>query len=90
MQKQFFILALSALSACVPTADTPGTVTGMNSESVTIRGAADFSLTNAGKGFTPTPAMVAQAQEICPGARFVSGIGTPDTNFTADFLFACP
>lgn len=90
MLKLSAILACFAPVGCVPSPDTPGAVTSINSKSVTIRGAADFSLGNAGNGFKPTPAMIAQAQGICPGARFVSGIGTPDNNFTADFLFVCP
>ena len=85
-----FIIAALALAACVPAQDTPGTVTAINDKSVTIRGVADFSLANAGNGFKPTAAMVAQANDICKGARFVSGVGTPDGNYTADFLFVCP
>lgn len=83
------VLAVLILSGCVPAPDTPGVVTQMNGASVTIRGAADMSLANAGNGFKPTPAMIEQARAICPGATFVSGVGTPDDNFTADYLFKC-
>lgn len=84
------VLIALVLAGCVPAQDAPGLVTAVNEKSVTIRGAADFSLANAGKGFRPTPAMQAQAEDVCPGAKFVSGIGTPDNNFTADYLFICP
>lgn len=86
MKKLAFLLLLPA---CVPMQTTPGQVTQFNGASVTIRGAGDFSLSNAGKGFKPTAEMVNQARQVCPGATFVSGIGTPDNSFTVDYLFRC-
>jgi hypothetical protein len=78
------------LAACVPAPDAPGAVTAFNGSSVTIRSGGDFSLANAGKGFKPTPAVVAQAQEVCPGAKFASGTGIEGDAWLVDYLFICP
>lgn len=84
------LAAVTALSACVPAPDTPGAVTAYNGNTVTIRGAGDYSLANAGKGFKPTPAVVAQAQEVCPGARLTSGTPVSTDSWLIDYLFICP
>lgn len=84
------LLALPILAACVPAPDAPGAVTAYNGSTVTIRSGGNFSLANAGKGFTPTPAVVAQAQEVCPGAKFMSGTGVEGDAWLVDYLFICP
>lgn len=84
------------LSGCVsPGADTPGAVVQINDKSVTVRGQGDYSLANAGKGWKPTPAITAQASEICQGAKFVSGTPSEATDpvfgfSLIDYLFVCP
>jgi len=87
--KRIAVAALM-LSACVPTQNTPGQITAFNGASVTIRGAGDFSLANAGSGFRPTAAMQTQAEATCPGARFVSGVGIEGPAMLVDYLFICP
>lgn len=84
------LVSVIALAACVPAPDAPGAVTAYNGQTVTIRSGGDFSLANAGKGFKPTPAVVAQAQEVCPGARFASGLGIEGDAWLVDYLFICP
>jgi hypothetical protein len=84
------LIALPLLAACVPPPDSPGEVTAFNGNTVTIRSGGDFSLAGAGKGFKPTPAVVAQAQEVCPGAKFTSGIGVESDAWLVDYLFICP
>lgn len=84
------LLALPILAACVPAPDAPGAVTAYNGQSVTIRSGGDFSLANAGKGFKPTPAVVAQAEAVCPGAKFASGVGVEGPAWLVDYLFICP
>lgn len=77
-------------AACVPTTDTPGQIVAANGKTVTIRGAGDYSLGNAGKGWKPTAAMVAQANEICPGAKFASGVPESPDSWAINYLFICP
>lgn len=84
-----FALICLPLAACVPAPDAPGSVTAFNGETVTIRSGGDFSLANAGKGFKPTPAVIAQAQEVCPGATFASGTGVEGDAWLVDYLFIC-
>ena len=84
-----FALAI-ALAGCVPTADQPGQIVAANGKTVTIRGAGDYSLANAGSGFKPTAAMIAQANEVCPGARFASGVPESPDTWAIDYLFICP
>ena len=84
------LAAVLALSACVPAPDAPGAVTAYNGQTVTIRSGGDFSLANAGQGFKPTPAVIAQAREVCPGATFASGIGIEGDAWLVDYLFLCP
>lgn len=88
MKRLLFVLF--ALPACVPTAETPGQVAAFNGSSVTIRGAGDYSPGNIGKGFKPTPAMQAQAEAVCPGATFVSGIPEQGDSWAINYLFTCP
>lgn len=82
-------LPLGALIACAPSPEQRGTVTQINSASVTIRGVGDYSLGNIGNQWQPTPAMVEQAREICPNATFVGGTADPDRDFMVDYLFRC-
>lgn len=78
------------LAACVPAADQPGQVVAANGKTVTIRGAGDYSLANAGKGWKPTAAMMKQAQEVCPGAKFASGVPESTESWAINYLFICP
>lgn len=87
--RSLFLLPVIALAGCVPAPDSQGTVTEYNGASVTIRGQGDFSLANAGKGFTPTPGVIAQAKTICPGAHFVSWSPNKSSEFLIDYLFIC-
>jgi hypothetical protein len=84
------VAAALVLAACVQSPDVPGAVTAFNGASVTIRSGGDFSLANAGKGFKPTPAVIAQANEVCSGARFASGTGVEGDAWLVDYLFICP
>ena len=84
------------LVACAPAPDVEGTVTQINSRSVTIQGQVDASPGAIGQKPTPTPAMVSQAKELCPKAKFVSAsyVDKPDgldlvPMLFADFLFVC-
>jgi hypothetical protein len=91
MMMRLALLALPILAACVPAPETRGAVTAYNGQTVTIRSGGDFSLANAGKGFVPTPGIVAQAQEVCPGAKFASGTGVEvGPAWAVDYLFICP
>jgi hypothetical protein len=81
---------LILLSACVPAQDQPGQVVAANGKTVTIRGAGDYSLRAPGQGFSPTAAMVKQAQEVCPGAKFASGVPESAESWAIDYLFVCP
>lgn len=79
------LLALPLLAACVVPEDTPGHVKEVGSRTVTIQGA--FS--SDGSGARPTAAMIAQAREICPGAKYLSATATPGNYDTFDYLFLC-
>lgn len=79
------LLALPLLAACVVPEDTPGHVKEVGARTVTIQGA--FS--SDGSGAHPTAAMVAQAQDICPGAKYLSASPTPGNYDTFDYLFLC-
>lgn len=74
------------LAACVVSEDTPGYVTEVGSRSVTIQG----TFSTDGSIARPTSAMVAQAKEICPGARYMSAKPTVGNLDTFDYLFLCP
>lgn len=86
---RFALLAVAALAGCVQNQIDTGAVTAFNGQTVTIRSGGDFSLANAGKGFKPTPAVVAQAKAVCPGAEFVSGTGVDGPAWLVDYLFIC-
>jgi hypothetical protein len=79
------LLALPLLTACVVSEDTTGHVKEVGARTVTIQGA--FSAD--GSAARPTAAMVAQAQEICPGAKYLSATATPGNLDTFDYLFLC-
>lgn len=76
-----------AISACTVSPDTEGAVYQFNGETVTIRGA--YTMDGTSKPATPTPAMVAQAKEICPGATYLSATPSPTDNYTFLYLFRC-
>lgn len=86
---RFALFAVVALAGCVQASTDTGAVTAFNGSTVTIRSGGDFSLANAGKGFKPTPAVVAQAKAVCPGAEFVSGTGVEGGAWLVDYLFIC-
>jgi hypothetical protein len=83
------IALVLALVASPALADV-GVIVAVNDRTVTIEGDGDFSLRNAGKGFRPSPEIVAQAKEICPKAKLLSAIGTPDGRWRVNYLFLCP
>ena len=70
----FRLIPIALLAACsTVTPDTQGQVFAFNGDTVTIRGGFDPNQ----RPPKPTPAMAMQAQEVCPGATFLSG--SPDT-----------
>ncbi len=79
------LLALPFLAACVVPEDTRGHVVEVGSRAVTIEGA--FS--SDGSGARPTAAMIAQAREICPGAKYVSASPNTGNYDTFNYLFLC-
>ncbi len=87
MKTPAVIIAAALLAGCVPTPDTEGQIVSLTERTVTIRGAYDMSL--SGKPASPTPAMVAQAQEVCPGARYLSATPSPTDDYTFHYLFQC-
>lgn len=87
---RYLVPVLFPLAACAAPADQPGQIIAFNGASVTIRGGGDFSLANAGNGFTPGQAIVAQAADVCPRAKFVSGVGVDGPAWLVDYLFICP
>lgn len=78
-------LAALALTACDVPDDTRGSVYQFNGDTVTIRG--QFQ---PGEIAKPTSAMVAQANEVCPGAQYLSANPTPSDTYTFLYLFKCP
>lgn len=86
------IIGTSLLAACVgSTPDMRGDVVAVTERTVTIRGLADVSLANPSMP-TPTPAMTAQAEEICPNARFLSSTFVDEDvplEIHAEYLFLC-
>lgn len=91
MKTPAFAIASVLLSGCVPAPETRGQVVELTDRTVKIRGPFDMSLGSsfAGKGATPTPGIIAQAQEICPGATFLSALGDTGSPDTFDYLFQC-
>lgn len=88
----FAIAAFVAISACTPTQDTPGQVFEVTDNMVTIRGAYDMSPANLGTPAAPTAAMVAQAQAVCPNARYMTAVPSNLHQYDDTFLyrFQCP
>lgn len=83
--KPLAILAAIALAGCVTTDPaTRGSVYEITEKTVTIRGAYTY-----GKTAKPTTAMVAQAQEICPNAQYLSANPSPTDYDTFLYLFRC-
>ena len=87
--RSLFVAVVLAVFAAPAFADQ-GVIVAINDKSVTIEGNGDFSLKNAGKGFKPSPEIVAQAKEVCPKAKLLSALGTPDSRFRVNYLFLCP
>lgn len=85
---RFFIApALLVLAACsTVTPETQGQVTAFNGDTVTVRGG--FTVGD-GKPAEPTPAMIAQAKEVCPGATYLSATPDPDSFDFFLYLFKC-
>jgi hypothetical protein len=85
------LIAAATISACAPTADTKGQIVELTDRTVTIRGFYDMSPSAmlAGKTAAPTPAMIAQAQEACPGAKYLSASSQGSNGYTFDYLFQC-
>lgn len=79
------IIAATLLSACTVADDQRGAVYEITDKTVTIRGA--FSAN--GQPAKPTPAMVAQAKEVCPGATYLSANPSPTDQYTFLYLFRC-
>jgi hypothetical protein len=83
----FLPLALAACTASIPVPeDTPGVVHQFDGDSVIIRGAfePDRLATETAK---PTQRMIEQAQEVCPGARFVGAAPSHVSPYYISFLF---
>lgn len=88
----FATLAAAALAACTPTQDTRGELYEVTDNMVTIRGAFDMSLGNAGTPAAPTAAMVAQAREVCPDAQYMTAVPSNlhEYDYTFLYRFRCP
>ena len=83
------VLCVSLASCAIPTS-MKGSVHELTEHTVTIRGAFDMS---PGAGAArPSLAMIAQAQDLCPGAEYLSA--TPSNihkyDYTFLYLFRCP
>jgi len=80
------ILTLLALAACyIVPEDFPGSVYEITDQTVTVRGMASLD----GKPARPTLAMRNQAEEICPGAEYLSANPYPYDELTFLYLFKC-
>jgi hypothetical protein len=77
--------AVLLLLGCVVSPETEGSVYEITDRTVTIRGAFSMDGTIA----RPTQAMIAQAKEICPTAKYVSANPSPSDNYTFLYLFQC-
>lgn len=90
--KALVVCGMALLPACVgPTSDMRGDVVAVNDRTVTVRGLAGVSMLNPEMP-TPTPAMIAQAKEICPNAEFLSSQFVDEDvplEIQADYLFLC-
>jgi hypothetical protein len=80
-------LPLIALAACTVSEDTRGGVYAVTDQSVTIRGVYDLSLSSGPA--RPTQAMIAQAQDVCPDATYLSASPSPTDDYTFLYLFRC-
>lgn len=80
------VVALSFSTACSIPNDMEGSVYEITDETVTIRGAFQPGTTEA----RPTPAMIAQARDVCPGAEYLSANPSPTDEWTFLYLFRCP
>lgn len=85
------LLSVAIIAACTPTQDTRGELYEVTDNMVTIRGAFDMSLANAGPA-APTAAMIAQAQAVCPGAQYMTAVPSNlhDYDYTFLYRFRCP
>lgn len=85
------VIATATVAACTPTQDTQGQVYEVTETMVTIRGAFDMNIANAGPA-APTEAMIAQARDICPGAQYMTAVPSNLHDYDMTFLyrFRCP
>jgi len=95
MNKKWMIPILLVTTACAVPDNFPGSVYEITELTVTIRGAYDMSpeallFTTPPKPASPNRAMRAQAEEICPGAEYVSANPYPYDYYTFLYLFRCP
>jgi len=88
--RQSAFIALIALAGCVVPQDQKGDVYDITENTVTIRGAYDMTLD--GTPAKPTAAMVAQAEAICPNARYLTAIPSNlhEYDYTFLYRFQCP
>lgn len=77
--------ALIAASCGEVPQTTRGSVYEVTDETVTIRG--QFQ---SGQTARPTEAMTAQAEDVCPGAKYLSANPSPTDVYTFLYLFRCP
>jgi len=91
---RFPILAVLALAGCEQVILSneyrdgyPGTIYELTSVTVTIRGIYDAF---DGKTAEPNMVMRAQAEDVCPGAEFLSATPYPYDGLTFLYLFRCP
>lgn len=92
MRLTVFATLAATLAACTPTQDTRGDVYEITDHTVTIRGAFDELGAFSGKSAAPTAAMIAQAQEVCPGAQYLTAIPSNlhEYDYTFLYRFRCP
>ena len=89
--KRLALLALPLLAACAVPPETRGELYEVTDNMVTIRGAINTNILVAGEA-APTPAMIAQAREVCPNAQYMSAAPSDLHQYDMDFLFKfrCP
>lgn len=87
MNKFVLLIAPLSLVACVTVSeDTPGRILEFNGASVRIAGGLPQGASTA----RPTEAIIAQAQSVCPDARYLGASPTPgDYVVEFEYLFAC-
>jgi hypothetical protein len=84
MKYPFAVLICGLMSACSVSEETPGSVSGVVNGFVTVSGPKAV-----GEPATPTARMIAQAQEVCPGALYRSARPSTTDYGIYDYLFKC-